>query len=263
MSTLIKAPFGAISDRLFQYLCSLYQQDEPLPYPLQRGQKGSLFGTVFSVYVAHMLGRVSELPGVERISDTILALRNEQTGLFFNPDIKVEDFLKPKQHSELYVTLQTTSFCYSCLNALDVDVDSTVQWLNPLLVDGNLSKWLDGLDWDNPWLVSNLDMFLGIFLLNWNRFYPENKIVDNAVKEYFSWHDDKQDGGTGFWGGQEDLFCAMAGAYHIFIHYDYLKRPIQYLDRVIDSTLSLVSRDGLFVYGGGAVAVRIWMLLIF
>jgi hypothetical protein len=43
----------------------------------------------------------------------------------------------------------------------------------------------------------------------------------------------------------------MAGAYHILIHYDYAGLTIINEKAIIDSTLSLVCRDGLFVYGGG------------
>jgi hypothetical protein len=43
----------------------------------------------------------------------------------------------------------------------------------------------------------------------------------------------------------------MAGAFHIYLIYYYLKRPIQYKERIIDSVLSLQWRDGLFVEKGG------------
>jgi hypothetical protein len=251
MPELLSIPFNKISDQLYMYLCSLYQSGENFPYPLQQGQRGSLFGTAFTSYVAHMLGRTADLPGRQDIAENILALRNPETGLFSDSDIKSEHFLNPSHHSELYVSLQTTSFCYSCLKALNVDINCQMPWLDPLLPKGEISEWLGSLAWGNPWLVSNLDMFLGIFLLNWQSQCPKDEIINAAVDEYFAWHDQNQDNETGFWGDQRSLFNAMAGGYHIYIHYDYANRKIHYLDKIIDSTLQLVARDGLFVYGGG------------
>ena len=251
MSDVLNVPFSKISDQLFDYICSLYQHDVRFPYPLQHGQKGSLFGTAFATYVAQMLGRTNELPGKQQIVDYVLSLRNPATGLFADPDIAIQHFLKPDHHSELYVSLQTTSFCYACLQALEVDVDWQIPWLEPLLVKGQLVKWLDNLEWGNPWLVSNLDMFVGNLLLTWQQNDPADSAVAAAVDEYFVWHNVNQDSRTGFWGEQKSLFNAMAGGYHIYIHYDYANRRINYVDKIIDSTLQLVARDGLFVYGGG------------
>jgi hypothetical protein len=246
-----KVPFKKISDDLFAYLCSLYQPAERFPFPLQRGQRGSLFGTAFATYIAVMLNKDDQLPGRQHIAETLLTLRNPKTGLFTDPDIQPEDFIKPSHHSETYVSLQTTTFCYASLIALGAEVDCRVPWLEPLLQEGRVSAWLGELDWSNPWLVSNLDMFIGIFLLNWQKFSPEDQRINAAINEYFSWHDQNQNSTTGFWGDQNNLFDAMAGGYHIFIHYDYSNREIKYPEKIIDSTLQLVCRDGLFVYGGG------------
>jgi hypothetical protein len=251
MPKILDISFNKASERLFSYLGSLYQPGEQFPYPLQKGQRGSLLGSVFSTYVASMLNMVDELPGKQEIAETLLRLRNSNTGLFSDPDISGEDFLNPANHTELYVSLQTTSFAYACLEALGIDVDRRIPWLEPLLLKGKLRNWLDALDWSNPWLVSNLDMFVGNFLLSWQQFWPSDEKVAEAVEEYFLWHDQNQHSKTGFWGDQKDLFNAMAGGYHIFIHYDYERRTINHINNIIDCTLDLVCRDGLFVYGGG------------
>ncbi|MDA8413571.1 MAG: hypothetical protein M0023_07245 [Desulfobacteraceae bacterium] len=244
-------PFRSISQKLFRYICSLHQPGERFPYPLQSGQKGSLFGTVFACYVAYLLGRVQELPDQKPIVDTILSLRQSETGLFIDLDLRPEHFVNINAHSEFYVKLQTTIFCYACLDALGVNVDKKIKWLEPLLVRSELEAWLTDLDWKNPWLVSNLDMFVGIFLFQWYNMYPDEVRICDAIEAYFSWHDRHQDRATGFWGDQSDLLNAMAGAYHILIHYDFASRSIKYVEKIIDATLSLVCRDGLFVYGGG------------
>ena len=243
--------FGSMSDRLFSFVCQLYQPNERFPYPLQKGQKGSLLGTLFASLIAHMLNRVDQLPGREKICQELLNLRNPETGLFVDPDLQSNHLLKPEIHSMLYVTLQSTYFSYACLHALGVSVDRRVCWLSPLLEDGAVANWLNQLDWKNPWLVSNLDMFLGVFLLEWQSYDNTDECVEKAIAAYFNWHDEMQIPQTGFWGKQGDLLNAMAGGYHIYLHYDYCNRPIQYVKNIIDATLQLPCRDGLFVYGGG------------
>lgn len=247
----LDVPFHVISEKLYNYICSLYQPSERFPYPLQLGQKGTLYGTIFSCFIAYMLGKEHEMPGRDSIISTIVSLRDDATGLFIDPDVKREHYADANLHSELYVNLQVTSFCYGCLDALGVFVDKRMQWLESLLGGNKLEDWLTGLDWKNPWLVSNLDMFVGNFLLQWHAFDPKEERIRRAVQIYFKWHDLQQDHFTGFWGEKNDLLNAMAGAYHIYLHYDFLKRPIQHVEKIVDATLSLVCRDGLFVYGGG------------
>ena len=243
--------FEVMGEQLFSYLCTIHQHGAGFSYPLQAGQPGSLYGSAFAAFVAHMLGRTDELPGRDRLVENIASLRDPETGLFSDPDLTRADFRSPQTHSELYVSLQTTYFCTAALKSLGAAADHRVFWLEPLLKEGAVYRWLDDLDWSNPWLVSNLDMFVGIFLLDWRDQEQNDRRVAAAVDEYFSWHDEKQDARTGFWGSQQDLFNAMAGAYHILIHYDYAGREISCVEAMIDSTLKLVARDGLFVYGGG------------
>jgi len=247
----IPLSFEKISSKLFSYVCDLYLPGERFPYSLQKGGYGTLLGSAFAAYIASMLCREQELPGKKQIADEILCLRDPDTGLFVDPALKSPHFLNPSSHSALYTTLQSTCFCLAALHALGVDFDRRIKWLSPLLEQGKIEKWLDELDWNNPWLVSNLDMFLGIFLLEWQAHDPNEPRISNALEEYFRWHDAKQIETTGYWGSQKDVLNAMAGAYHIVLHYDYAEKTMQYVDRMIDSTLGLIWKDGLFVYGGG------------
>jgi len=101
---------------------------------------------------------------------------------------------------------------------LGVKADRRVKWLESFFSEGKIEIWLERLYWKNPWLVSNLDMFTGIFLLEWKDYDPEDQRVSSTLDAYFKWYDKNQNSGTGFWGNQKNLLNAMAGAYHIFIH---------------------------------------------
>ena len=245
-----KIDIELMGNRIWDYTCSLYQPNERFPYPLQAGQPGSLYGSAFAAFIAHMLGRANELPGRDRIICEIRRIRNIETGLFDDPDVKLSDYLKPDSHSELYVSLQTTYFCISALRSLGCIDELPIDWMHIIGPEKSIYQWLTALDWSNPWLVSNLDMFLGIFLLE-NEKFNDDPMVKSTIADYFRWHNDCQDALTGFWGSQADQLSAMAGAYHIVLHYDYTDTKIGHVKEMIDATLNLVMRDGLFVYGGG------------
>jgi hypothetical protein len=109
------------------------------------------------------------------------------------------------------------------------------------------------LDWFNPWNSGNKAMFLGIFLA-----YEATQFNDMdasiALQEWFHWHDEHQNPKTGFWGRGEsaDFIDGMGGAYHQYLVYRFMKRPIQYANRIVDRVLLLQQPDGTFSpYGGG------------
>lgn len=248
---VISISFDNLAERLFDYLCSMYQPSQRFPYPLQRGQKGSFWGSVFATFIAFMLGRINELPGREVLTDEMLKLIEDDTGIITDPEVLPTCFLNPDTHSDFYVTMQTTYFGYCALFALGMPSAPKISWLQSLLQGKSVSRWLDALDWQNPWLVSNIDMFLGAFLLFFNDLHGPNDWVLATIEDYFSWHDNKQNKKTGFWGEQEDILNAMAGAYHILTLYDYAGREIHLVEPMIDAIISLGQKDGLFVHGGG------------
>ena len=69
----------------------------------------------------------------------------------------------------------------------------------------------------------------------------------------FSYLDSTQDPETGYWGTNQgaSLFNGMAGAFHFYFFYVYCNRHIQYVEKIIDSTLALQHHDGLFSPAGG------------
>jgi len=248
---LKKHSFREMGDKIWEYVNGLYQPGDRFPYPLQEGNKGTLLGTIFASLIAYMLGKEQDLKGMSHIIDEILDIEDTKTGLFKDPDINSNSFLQPEIHSPIYVSLQTTYFCRACLQSLGLKLDHGVSWVLDLLPEGNLEKWLNSLNWKDPWLVSNIDMFTGIFLLEFQQMGLENDNIKDGVKRYFQWHDKNQSGKTGFWGNEDDYLNLMAGGYHIILHYDFYNQKLNHIKQIIDTTLSLPWKDGLFVYGGG------------
>jgi len=221
------------------------------PYALQPGSSGSLFGTCFTLLIAHLLDARGQIKDCPRAVDSIRSVESDDHDLIINPDFSAADLMKPAVHSPEYLALQSTSFVHAALNAMGSPPRRPIRWVVNVVERMGVRTWLDGLPWDNPWLASNLDMFLGDFLLEWRHLAPADHRVVSAIHQYFEWHNEHQDAQTGFWGSTSDLLNAMAGAYHLVLHYDYAEEPLRHREAMIDAVLTLAWRDGLFVYGGG------------
>jgi hypothetical protein len=114
-----------------------------------------------------------------------------------------------------------------------------------------MTAWLENRDWSRPWYESNNAMFLLYFLSL--EAAPGGRAY-HAIVEALDWFDATQDPLTGLWGTEMGarLLDGVAGAFHILLFYYFFDRPVPRIERLIDSTLALQNRDGLFSpFGGG------------
>lgn len=114
--------------------------------------------------------------------------------------------------------------------------------------------WLNSLDWEQPWQTSNLVMFILAGLLReWED--EHNSKSRTAVSWILDWHDQTQNSRVGFWGKglKARAHHGLFGAYHQYLFYFYLERPLPCMEQIIDSTLRMQQRDGLWApqMGGG------------
>jgi glycosyltransferase involved in cell wall biosynthesis/SAM-dependent methyltransferase len=205
------------------------------------------------------------LEGIRRLQDVPLSLRDRwieyvqgcqraEDGLFVDP--LLERFpVTSNDHDLEYLLDQTTYFALQALDALGSMPRHPIQvlerWPNPQA----FIAWMERLDWSNAWLQSNRVMFALAFLVHaveHDRELGAAQIVHAAL----DWLDAAQDQETGTWGWKADssLLNSMAATYHFLPFYEYVQRPIQRLNNLIDATLSLQQADGLFGVGTGGGA---------
>lgn len=247
----INVDFNRLGDFAFGYLRNLYQVQSRFPYPLQAGNQGTLLGTCFACFLAHLIGRTEDLPGRVAIERELKSLPLDSDGWIHSPELETGGFIRADRHDHEYLRAQVTFFVRCALRCLGLRPVVPIAWARRLVERHAVWEYLDGLDWSNPWLVSNWDMFLGAFLLEWTDDEPESSDVVAAVQAYFDWHDRRMNATTGFWGDHSDLLNAMAGGFHVLLHYDYAGRMYSGIENAVHTTLKLVWRDGLYVYGGG------------
>ena len=214
----------------------------------------TLLSNCFMVLALELWDEIDSFLGDKKeiLSSYILNCQKNKAGLFIDPLLKKEDLLLPEVHSWDYVTMQSTMFSVSVLDALGEKPRYEFKFLDKYKDTDYLIRWLQDRNWRNPWLESNNIMFVSCLLL-YEYIQTKDSQILELIHEFLNWFDKYQDPKTGFWGTDKgaSLANAMAGAFHVYLIYHYLKRPIQYKEKIIDSVLSLQQKDGLFATDGG------------
>jgi hypothetical protein len=200
----------------------------------------NLLSTCFGVLAFDLVGWLGSMPKTERarMVDRIRACQNAETGAFFDASFDQPVY---GAHSRRYIEQQCTDFAVMALDILGAAP------AHPLRLDERYhgTAWLDGLNWADPWLVSNEVMFVLNALLRDARPDAADAILD--------WLDAHQDPRNGCWnlGHRASTLNQMAGAFHFLIFHAYLGRTPRHVERIVDTVLMLQDRDGLFSYPGG------------
>jgi glycosyltransferase involved in cell wall biosynthesis/SAM-dependent methyltransferase len=205
------------------------------------------------------------LEGIDRLQDVSSSLRNQwiaylqscqrpTDGLFVDP--LLERFpIESAIHDQAYLLDQTTYLALQALDALGSapihPISVQERWPNPQA----FIAWMERLDWSNAWLQSNRVMFALAFLVHAVEQCNQREAA-SIYHAALDWLDATQDRETGVWGTRHgaSLLNGMAAAYHFLPFYEYVCRPIQCINQLIDTTLALQQSDGLFGsgLGGGA-----------
>ena len=149
---------------------------------------------------------------------------------------------------------QLGTFCVAALNCLGVTSLYPFKYAEKYYDKETLFSYFESLDWNRSSNSGNKVMFMAIsFIHNYESFGINE--AKKGLDYWFEWMDSHTNS-TGFWGKGKSshYFEGMAGFYHQFMIYFYMKRKIKKYQNVIDKLLFLQQPDGLFypVNGGGS-----------
>jgi len=166
------------------------------------------------------------------------------------------DIANPTQKQPLWALLaHRTRHCSWAIEALGGKLKRPIKFVESFKSRDSMQKWMQELwsqNWTGGfWAAGNWIMDMGVLLdLQFRHFQDEQ--ASEAIQFLFDYLDKKQDPATGFWfGPNDDIRCAMAGAMHLYPLYLAYNRPINYFEQIIDNTLALQQSDGLFDYEVG------------
>ena len=170
------------------------------------------------------------------------SLQNEETGLF----------TEATHH-----TIHTTAHCTAALELMDARPLYPIKALYPHMERKALFRFLDSLDWNNPWPQSHQGAGIYAALVN------SGEVTEQFQKDYFDWMWENADPDTGFWkkgyaeraplkdishpdGNDlpDSIFAYMAGGFHYLFNHEYARMPLRYPEKVIDTCIKMYKEVG-------------------
>ncbi|GAB1545553.1 hypothetical protein NUACC21_82290 [Scytonema sp. NUACC21] len=210
-------------------------------------QPVTLMATAYCVLGLEFTGGLSQLRNAQRTAIIEFFMANVQPdGSFRDPLFRVKDILSP-EHDLTYFQQETTTICQQALDALSAPPAPPRVWADGWHTADGLIRYFELYLWKNPWLDSNRVMFALSQLCHDAERHHKPELLD-LVNVALDWLDDHQSPETGLWQGSYEvsLTNAMAATFHFTFYYSYLRRPLLYIEQIIDSCLKLQEPDGLF-----------------
>ncbi|MGQ4646884.1 prenyltransferase/squalene oxidase repeat-containing protein [Lyngbya aestuarii] len=210
-------------------------------------QPATLMATAYSVLGLEFTSSLSLLSNVQRDATISFLIAGAQPdGSFCDPLFRAEDILS-KQHGLNYFQQETTTMCQQALDALSAPPPPPRDWPADWRTADGLIRYFESFSWQNPWLDSNPVMFTLSQLCHDAERHQQPELLE-LVDVGLDWLDAHQSSETGLWQGlhKVSLTNAMAATFHFTFFYYYRRRPIQYVEQIIDSCLKLQQPHGLF-----------------
>jgi len=227
-----------------KFILQLYNGDSSFIFSTNN-RINNLYSTCFGVMCLDLIRELNKFKDKNKIAIFIQKYQDKKTGYFIDKTATPEE---NKLHNMHYINLQLTDFAQIALSALNKKPLYKYRFLKKYKDKNYLKNWLNGLNWENPWLVSNLIMFILNCLI-----YEDEKKNKGYIDFIINWLSKNQNPKTGYWNLNKKVSYhnQMAEVYHFLFFYTYLGKKPSYLKKIIDSTLSLQNHDGLFSYYGG------------
>ena len=206
-----------------------------------------LYASTYAAMTRHLYGDLQGLPDDDREQWLkYFAQHQDDDGLFRDPQVEnkiaeAEDWWGWR-HLTVQVAISVTT--------LGGIVSRSFAFLEPFLDPDALILWLESRDWEHrPDCVSNEVQNIGT-LLQYARDFHNDEKAGRAVGCLLDWLESMQDSRTGLWGGPCDtpalLSRGVQTGYHLWLLFFYDRRPIRYVERIIDSVLATQNRLGGF-----------------
>jgi hypothetical protein len=240
--------FLNLRQKSLEYIESNHQSEiNTGSYSYFQGGPPLLYASCYAALTRFLFGDLDRLSDDERASWVAYIQQfQEDDGLFR------DRLVDSTQANELdwWGWRHLTVHALMALDVLEGKAQKPFELLNPFKEPGFMNKWLDSLDWQNdPASWSNKIQNYGT-MLQYARDYQGQSWCSSALDEMYTWLDKYQDPQTGYWGygslTKQERSLGVQTGYHIWLLYFYDGRPIQYIDRIIDSCLATQNRLGGF-----------------
>ena len=220
-------------------------------YRLWSGGVPHLLPTAFAVFLLELFDALPVCGSAEStaIVEFLLGHRDPDTGLFTHGS---SDTPGGRIHDSEYVGMQQTHFALQALKILGMDPLPALPFMDRWATRDGLEKTLAGLDWNNPWLVSNTVMFLYGFYRHEADRKGDAPVGTQWIR---SWLEATQRP-SGLWGNDAErrVYNAIYGAFHFLFFWLGEGLAVPRSGSLLELTKTLQTTEGYFAHtrGGGA-----------
>jgi prenyltransferase beta subunit len=252
-SSTVLAPTNlpVLADKAINYWLCLWDETTG-GFRFASHQPATLMATAYCVLGLEFAGGIAQLSDAQKSAIVNFLMATVQPdGSFCDPLFHTED-IASKEHDLNYFQQETTTMCQQALDALSAPPPPPRDWEAQWHTADALLQNFESIPWQNPWLDSNRVMFTLSQLCHDAQRHQKPELLE-LVDVALDWLDAHQSSETGLWQGpfSVSLTNAMAATFHFTFYYGYRRRPLQYVERIIDSCLKLQEPHGLF--SGNAV----------
>ena len=240
-----------MTEKTHKFLADLFDK-EASGFRFTCGGRVTLLSSCFGVMLAYLLGRMDVMDR-DAVARSI-RMRQQEDGLFVDPLLHHHDLTG--SHDLNYISWQCTYFSLIALDMLESVPRHPLRFLTPFMDGVTCKKWLEQRNWSNFWYSSNEIMFLLFFFTySLRRAGHSTGPYEERAHQILDLLDMNQDPMNGYWGNGASANSAngMYGAAHIYLFYDYYRRPVNHCEAIVGSTLALQHDNGLLSgrEGGG------------
>lgn len=238
-----------IRDRTLNYIESLRIKESNYgQYRYCKTQKKPvLYASIYAVLTRHLYKDLNTVSYNEK-KEWINYIQSFQSddGLFKDREVSNDI----SADSDWWGWRHLTLHAFMALACLGSTARRKLKVIHPFKNENFIVNWLESLDWIvDPATTSNqIQNYL--VMLQYARDFHKEAWAENSLQATFKWLDDNQDRETGLWGKKFNsplsLSMGVQTGYHIWLLYFYDKRPIQYIGKIIDSSLATQNKLGGF-----------------
>lgn len=208
-----------------------------------------LYASSYAAMTRHLYDDLKNLSERERKEWVIyLQSHQEENGLFTDPAIINSEMWKDKKWKG-YGQQHFTLHVIGAFGALGARIKKPFRIIEPFKRKNYTVQWLEARNWDDTFHTGNEVQNL-VVMLQYARDFQEDTKAGKVIDCILDYLDYKQNSETGLWGEKTDtpegLSRQVMGTYHFLLLYFYEQRPINYVEKLIDSCLTTQNKVGGF-----------------
>jgi hypothetical protein len=216
-------------------------------YAFKPGGPSLLYASCYAALILHLYGELQVFPDLERRewADYLNSFQGED-GIFRDPKLAGS----AAEELDWWGWRHLTIHVLMALEALGSVANKPFALLDQFKERDTMHRWMESRPWNQEASAVSNQVQNYATMLQYGRDYQNADWCQDPLNRMYDWLDRRQNRQTGLWGPRFDtpywLSQGVQTSYHLWMLYFYDSRPVQYIERIIDSCLATQNRLGGF-----------------